>query len=52
MVKNPPANAGDAVSIPGSGGFPGEGISNLLHYSCLRNPVNRGATVHREKKQT
>ena len=41
--------AGDAVSIPGSGRSPGEGNSNSLHYSCLENPMDRGArhaTVH------
>ena len=37
--------------IPGSGRFPGEGISNLLHYSCMGNPMNRGATVHRVAKR-
>ena len=52
VVKNPPANAGDARdvgSIPGSGRFYGEGNSNLLQYSCLENPMDRGAwwaTVH------
>ena len=43
MVKNPPASAGDAGdlgSIPGSGRFPGEGNGNLLHYSCLENPMD------------
>ena len=34
-VKNPPANAGDASSIPGSGRSPGGGKSNPLQYSCL-----------------
>ena len=46
MVKNPPAYAGDAGdmgSIPGSGRFPGEGNGNPLQYSCLENPVDRGA---------
>ena len=43
MVKNLPANAGDAGSVPGSGRSPGEGNGNLLQYSCLRNPVDRGA---------
>ena len=38
MVKNPPANAGDAVSIPRSGRSPGEGEGNLLQYSCLEMP--------------
>ena len=44
MVKNPPANAGDARSIPaGSERSPGEGNGNPLQYSCLRNPVDREA---------
>ena len=38
VVKNPPANAGDLGSIPGSGRSPGEGNGNLLQYSCLENP--------------
>ena len=48
-VKNPPASAGDAGFIPGSGSSPGEGSSNPLQYSCLGNPMDRGAwwaTVH------
>ena len=46
MVENPPANAGDlrdAGSIPGSGRSPGEGHGNPLQYSCLENPMDRGA---------
>ena len=46
VVKNPPANAGDgrgADLIPGSGRFPGEGHGNPLYYSCLENPMDRGA---------
>ena len=46
MVKKPPANAGDIRdmgSIPGLGRFPGEGHSNPLQYSCLENPMGRGA---------
>ena len=46
MGKNLPANAGDmrdAGSIPGSGRSPGGGNSNLLQYSCLGNPMDRGA---------
>ena len=42
-------NAGDPVSIPGSGRSPGEGHGNPLQYSCLENPVDSGAlraTVH------
>ena len=42
VVKNPPANAGDSDRIPGSGRSPGEGNSNPLQYSCLRNPIDRG----------
>ena len=50
VVKNPPANAGDARSVPGSGRFPGGGHGNSLQYSCLENPMDRGSwqpTVHR-----
>ena len=43
MVKNSPANAGDSGSIPGSGRSPGEGYDNPLKYSCLENPMDRGA---------
>ena len=46
MVKNPPANAGDAEDvglIPGSGRSPGEGHGNRLQYSCLENFTDRGA---------
>ena len=45
-VKNPPTNAGDARDwglIPGSGRSPGEGNGNPLQYSCLTNPMDRGA---------
>ena len=38
MVKNPPANAGDMGSFPGSGRSPGGGNGNSLQYSCLGNP--------------
>ena len=43
MVKNLPVNAGDLGSIPGSGGYPGGGNGNPLQYSCLGNPMDRGA---------
>ena len=43
MVKDPPANAGDLGSIPGSGRSPGEGHGNPLQYSCLESLMNRGA---------
>ena len=52
MVKNLPANAGDArdlSSIPGSGRSSTEGNGNPLQYSCLGNSMDRGvwrATVH------
>ena len=36
-------NAGDLGSIPGSGRSPGEGSGNPLQYSCLENPMDRGA---------
>ena len=42
-------NVGDLDSIPGLGRSPGEGNGNLLQYSCLENPMDRGAwwaTVH------
>ena len=48
-VKNLLANAGDAGSILGSGRSPGGGHGNPLQYSCLENPMDRGAwraTVH------
>ena len=53
MVKNPPANSGDVRdvgSVPGLKRFPGEGHGNPLQYSCLENPMDRGAwqaTFHR-----
>ena len=43
VVKNLPANAGDAGSIPGMGKSPGEGNGNQLQYSCLGNPIDREA---------
>ena len=45
VVKNPPANAGDAEdvgSIPGLGRSPGEGNGNTLQSSCLENHMDRG----------
>ena len=57
VVKNPPANAGDIRDIgliPGLGRFPGEGNGNPLQYSCLENPMDRGAwwaTVYRAAKR-
>ena len=49
MVKNPPANAEDSGSIPGLGRSSEEGNGDSLQYSCLVNPLDRGAwwaTVH------
>ena len=43
VVKNPPDDAGNMGSIPESGRSPGEGNGSLLQYSCLRNPMDRGA---------
>ena len=46
MAKNLPANAGgagDTGLIPGSGRSPGGGHGNRLQYSCLGNPMDRGA---------
>jgi len=56
VVKNPPANAGDIRDmglIPGSGRSPGGGHGNPLQFSCLENPMDRGAwwaTVHKFTK--
>ena len=56
MVKNPPASARDirdSGSVPGWGRSPGGGDGNPLQYSCLENPLDRGAwwaTVHRVTK--
>ena len=49
VVTNLPANAGDAVLIPGSERSPGAGNGNLFQYPCLENPMDRGvwgATFH------
>ena len=46
LVKNPPANAGearDASLIPGLGRSPGVGNDNPLQYSCMKNSMDRGA---------
>ena len=42
-VKASVCNVGDRGSIPGSGRSPGEGNGNPLQYSCLENPMDRGA---------
>ena len=46
IVNNPPTNAGDIRDvglISGSGRYPGGGHGNPLQYSCLENPMDRGA---------
>ena len=43
VVKNMPAHAGDAGSMPESERSPGEGNGSPLQYSCLENPMDRGA---------
>ena len=43
MAKNPPADAGDAVSISGLGRSPGVGNGNPLQCSCLEDSMDRGA---------
>ena len=56
LVKNPPADAGDVTDtglVPGSGRSPGGRRGNPLQYSCLENPMDRGAwpdSVHRFAK--
>ena len=55
VIKNPPANVRDVGSISGSGRFPGEGNGSPLQYSCLENPLDRGAwwaTIHGVAKQS
>ena len=55
VVKNPPADAGEAGSIPGLGISPEEGNGNPFQYSRLENPMDRGAwqaTVHGVTKES
>ena len=52
MVKNPPANAGDAGLIPGPGRSPGEGNGNPLQYSCLENPMDGGRLQSMGRKES
>ena len=52
--KECPCNEGDPGSIPGLGRYPGGGHGNPLQYSCLENPVDRGAwwaALHRVTKR-
>ena len=53
--KESACNTGDSGSVPGLGRSPGEGNGNLLQYSCLGNPMDRGAwcaTVHGITKES
>ena len=53
--KESTCDAGDSGSIPGLGRSPGGGNGNLLHYSCLGNPMDRGgwwAAVHGVTKES
>jgi len=53
--KETTCNTGDLGSIPGLGRSPGEGNGNPLQYSCLGNPMDRGAsqaTVHGVTKES
>ena len=55
VVKNPPANAGDmrdTDSISGSGKSLREENGNLIQYSCLENPMDRGAWQATESDTT
>ena len=55
LVKNLPANAGDAGLILGKGRSTGGGNDNAFQYSCLGNPMDRGAwwaIVYRITKQS
>ena len=55
MVKNKLANAGDMSLTPGLGRSPREGNGNLIQYSSLGNPMDRGALwgiVHRAAKES
>ena len=53
--KESACSAGELGSIPGLGRSPGEGTDNPFHYSCLGNPMDRGAwrsTVHGDCKES
>ena len=53
--KNPPAKQETHVQSLGQGDSPGEGNGNPLQYSCLENPMDRGAwqaAVHRVPKES
>ena len=55
VVKNLSGNTGDTGLVPGLGRTPGEGNGKPLQYSCLGNPMDRGAwwaTVHGVTKES
>ena len=52
VVKNPPANAGDAGSIPGLGRSPGEGKGYPLHYSGQKNSMDYRPWGHKDLDTT
>ena len=52
VVKNPPANAGDSGLIIGLARYPGDGNGNSLQYSCLENPMDRGAWQAQKESDT
>ena len=55
VAKASACNVGDLGSIPGVGSSPGEGNGYPLQYSCLENPIDRGAcwaTVHGVRKES
>ena len=55
IIKNSPAKAGDVGSLPGSGRSPREGTDKTLQYSCLGNPMDRGAwwaAIHRVAEES
>ena len=55
VVKNSPSNEGEMDLVSGSGRSPGERNDNPLQYSCLGNPMDRGAeqaTIHGAAKES
>ena len=52
VIKNPPANAGDAGLVPGLGRSPGKGNGNPPQYSCLENSMDRGGWCCKESETT
>ena len=52
VSKESACHEGDLGLIPGSGRSPGQGNGSPLQYSCLGNPVDRGAWDHKESDTT